>query len=788
MIKIDRYTTGAYPFPSRDRDPKSKDGEYCRQNAEAIYSLYLNGKTAWGYGRFSHFDTLRRYSTGQQDVEQYKTYLLNTTSENDDDGVYTSYDDLPVSRLAKRMGWYNIMWENLSPAPRIMSALLGKMEDVDYDVYVDMVDSKSQGLAEHEKYKKFHEARDIKWQNEFKTKAGIPIDEPINFPATPEELESFSAKEGFKLNIAKSMQKLLRHSFNISKWDDVVARKIRDDLLVIGYGATRDYYDDEDCQFKLKWIDPARTVIQHSHEFDYNDAEYAGYFSLWTVSNLRRKLPDVSEKELAALAMQYKGEFGNPDFVWGDYKSALNPNGFGYAYDDFKVWVFEAEWADTNTYKKLHYNSKYGRKSIIDLDYDSKVKPLKEGAKAQGASQEVKNTIIRQTYHCHWIVGTDHVFDYGPVLMAPRPKMNKPKLTFHVEQLLQPPIMSQMKTILDQIAITWLRHQNSIAHMVERGYAINIHMLRNITLGGKTLDPSQVLAMWKQSGIVPYQYSFQGPYAGGAASPITPIEGGLGTRVQETAQQLDILFNLIEKITGLNPVALGGSPSGETTLGETQMSVQAMTDTLRPLIGAFFDIKRSIGESILNRLQIGIRVSKKLRDIYAGVTSPSDIDNIRMSEQWTPKYGMELKAKPDLQVKQTLMQFIQVSLTNGRNGQPGLNVPQALDFTMRIERGEDLEQIRQDIDYAVQKAEEKAHAETMEKIDRQNQGLAAIEQQKSQNELQKIYADGQIDMEEEKIRGREKRLLEQLKNNQELYNKLYDDMQIESGLRTAKTE
>jgi hypothetical protein len=289
--------------------------------------------------------------------------------------------------------------------------------------------------------------------------------------------------------------------------------------------------------------------------------------------------------------------------------------------------------------------------------------------------------------------------------------------------------------------------------------------------------------MWKQSGFLPYQYSFQGPYQGGAATPVTPIDGGLGERVKETADQLTIWFGVLEKITGLNAVALGETPNGGGTLGETQMSVQAMSDALRPIISAFFDIKKSVAESIVNRTQIAVRVSPKVRKSLAGITSPSDIDAMKMAEKRAPAYGMELKVKPDLQVKQILTQYIQVALADGRNGQPGLRVPEALDFTMRIERGENLEDIRQDIAYAVQKAEERAHQQSMEKIDRQNQGLAAVEQQKHQGEMEKIITEGQIDMEEEKIRANAKQLQQRVDNNQEFYKMLYEDAMMAEGRR-----
>ena len=72
--------------------------------------------------------------------------------------------------------------------------------------------------------------------------------------------------------------------------------------------------------------------------------------------------------------------------------------------------------------------------------------------------------------------------------MASRKNYSKPQLTFHVEQLLQPSIMERLKPIFDQIEITFLKYQNSLAKMVENGYAVNTSMLANVTLGGEKLQ------------------------------------------------------------------------------------------------------------------------------------------------------------------------------------------------------------------------------------------------------------------------------------------------------------
>jgi len=274
----------------------------------------------------------------------------------------------------------------------------------------------------------------------------------------------FEAKDGFKLNVARAMQKLVRHSFNISDWDGTVRKKVIDDLIVLGYGAVRDYFDAEDSKWKVKYLDPAKLVMQFSNEYDYKDSEYAGYFCYWTISNLRNKLPDVTEGEWSALAKACYTLYGNPRDRWQNFYSQIDPTTGTYRYDGFKVPVFEAEWMDTDTEKKLYYHSIRGRESIIPLDFGTRVKDLDEDKKKAGASQEVKSIFKRVVRKCFWVLNTEHVFDYGLVNMASREGLSKPQLTFHVEQLLQPSLIKRMIPILDQISMMFLRWQNSLEH------------------------------------------------------------------------------------------------------------------------------------------------------------------------------------------------------------------------------------------------------------------------------------------------------------------------------------
>ncbi len=783
---LPNYRDGNKPFPDRDIDPKKKDAAYCAQWAQAIYSLFTQNKTAWATWMYDEFSELRAYSCGEQSVEKYKTWL--TSSDSSDATNDITFDDTALSRVSKREGWYNILFENISPLPKIMNAIHGMFDKIDYNPYVNTVDSKSQQLTEDIMYRKLFEARNREWQNEYKKNAGIPIDEDTFFPKSIEEFNMYKAKGGYKLNVAIAMQKLLRYTFDISYWDSIIRKKIVDDLTTIGYGATMDYFDSEDNKWKCKWIDPARLVMQFSNEYDYSDSEYAGYFTLWTISNLKKKLPEVPEGTWKSLAKNWIGQYGNPSSNWETRYSLLDTSTSIYRYDGFKVPVFEATWIDTDTTRRLYYNSKYGRKSIINLGYNSEIKELSEEQKAKGVSQSVKSIFKRQPYQCAWVVGTDYCFDFGPIKMAARNGYSKPRLPYHVEQLLQPSIVKRLKPIADQMVMVWLKHQNSIAMMVEKGYALNYTQLANVMMGGKKMDTADIIRFWRQTGILLFSYSAGvGNYQGGAATPVLPIDGGMGERVRETAESLDILFKLIEGLIGINPVTLGAPPDPNAPVSTTEASMQATANVLKPIMDACKEVKDSVGDSLMRRIQVGIRRSDVIRGAYQGVISVADMEALQMMENDGVQYGLTLKAKPDGATKAHFREYMTLALQNVREQRPGIEVPDAIDFEIRIEMGDDIFELYQDLQYVITKNKEEARQAQLENIEAQGQQNMQLEQQKQQNLLAQQEAEGKVKMAEEALRGQIKSDIAQEEGNLKLLEQAYKDMMLEQGLPITAT-
>jgi hypothetical protein len=784
MIPIidDSYKNKEWAFPPRDQNPANKGAEYCRQNNQAIYSLFCRNKMAWGAGDLRTFGTLRDYSNGRQSTDQYKSFLLNDINDNGTSVSFDSFDQLPLSRVAKRQGWYNMIWDNISPAPMIMNALHGQFDKLDFDLNVSVVDPDSRALEEEQAFLKLIEAQNAEWQNKIKMEMGIPIDEDVMMPRSKEELDMLKAKDGFKLNVARAMQKILRHSFEVSRWDNVVRKKLIDDLICLGYCVVRDFYNAETGMWECEYVDPATYVTQVSNETDYSDAEYGGQFILMTISNLRNKLPDVPEEELKAMAGTMLGNYGNPKEDWPNHYSLLDPSTGICNYDGFKVPVFKAWWVDTDTKKRLWVKSRYGREKILDIPYDSDEKTMD---KLAGGRQEVRPVFIRNIRECSWVIGKDWVFDYGVIKMASRDGYKKPQAPYHVEQLLQPSIIERIRSILDQIEITFLRYQNSLAQMFENGIAVNVSMLGNVNLGGGMLKPAQVIKLYKQTGVLPYQYGAStGHYTGGAALPITPIPGGMQTRVEETIRMMDMWMQQIERHTGINPVTLGATPDPNAPVGTTEAAMQATANVIKPIADACFEVKESVGTSMMRRIQIGIRNSEQVRKSYGGIVSPMDIDALRLMESDGVQYGLSLKAKPDTRAKMRFEKWIDIALQNTREKRPGIDLNDAIYFMSRLEAGDDLNDLEKQLEYAIEKNKQEAAAQSERMIQAQGEQNTQLEQAKMQSEMARIKAEAEASMAEEALRGQ----IKAQQSSKEIVAQLWSDLRqtadAEDGILT----
>jgi hypothetical protein len=314
-------------------------------------------------------------------------------------------------------------------------------------------------------------------------------------------------------------------------------------------------------------------------------------------------------------------------------------------------------------------------------------------------------------------------------------------------------------------------------------------MLASVTFGGKILKTKEVLEIWQKTGRLLYSYANTPTqlYSGGAATPITPMEGGLGARVEETMKALEMQFWELEKITGITMANLGMQPLPQTGKDTGKDTLIQTPSVLQIVINAVMEVKRSVAISLLRRTQIGLRNDEKIREAYAGVVGKTDIDALVMMEGEGVQYGIDLRPRPDQAQRATFRQWIQVALQNTREQRPGIDLNDAIYFESKLNNGADLNELEKELEYAIEKNKQESQQNSQMMIQQQAQANAQAEQMKAQGQMaiDSNVAEGKA--KEEALRGNIKDSLLTKEYNMKFLEQLKAAADAENGIVPQNT-
>jgi len=729
MANKDTSSSVLYPFPNKRiaESKKTNDKEYHKQWAKGIHTLFIEGRAGITESDRQWMRLMRLYGSGNQPHSLYAEYNVghssgSETASIDASGTDVRSDDKPQKQ---RTGYQHINESNPSLMPRIKNKIKGYVYNIDYDIIIDTIDDNSGAEKEDKKNAIRVQMEHGKFINQYKLNAGIPVEEPVYLPQSPQELALFESVNGFKLNSAIAMEKILKHSFEISNWDHQIKDLLLDDGCDIGWMAGRVYFDCEDFKFKVKYVDPEYLVVPYSKYHDYSEMPWVGYYEQMTISDLRMEMSDVDEEDIAALAKNGCGKLGNPSSDNWDRLKIQDSYG-AYGYDNFLVWVLHTEWIDEEFYSKLEYTSKNNRKSRYIIDEEERAS-LKEKNKPNHLIVDYNKRKLRM---CSWVVDSEHTFDWGLSNFQDRPTKNKVLPSFRIVRLNDKPITELLYPVMDDFKIAWMKFQDGRSMAIKSGYSIDWSMMQNIEDGGKKYSVIELMEMWRDTGILIFQGSLSGKYEGGRPTPIGEIPGNAGILLDESMKLWMFANQKLQDVTGLNPISLGATSGGTAT--EAQLGVSSTTDILRPLIMKMLNIKEFCAASLTRRLQLGIRFNAEIRKNYEPIVGMNDMQILLDAEKSRVQYGQTFEAKPDDEYKKMILEAAQISLNNRRQGLVGIDLATYTYLFERIMGGGNLKEIRLIIAYQEKKYQEEIDNKAKENIQLQGQENQKLEQIKAQ--------------------------------------------------------
>jgi len=657
-LSLESYSKGSYPFPKDEIDPKKKDEQWGRKWCEAMYAKYKSGKTAIPYATVAEFASLRELADGNQDVRQYQKVLLDITDPN-----------------AAMTGYMNINWDIPTILPKFLRVVEGMMEQTDHQVVATAVDPSSTEEKENAKLEmqyrmKFKEALSYIDQS-------IGIDRSNEYvPETMEELELYDGAGGFKLAKEIEIEQGLDYTFYISHWKEIKKQLIRD-ACVINCLATKDCTDQYTKRVKVRYVDPAAYVGQYSKHNDHRNMEYGGEIIQVLVSDLRKLNPDIPEHELMQLARDSVGIHGNPTMESYSYDADAH----SATYDGFLVDVLDGEWFSVNSRYRTTRQTQYGN----PLSYDSEWGKMLETEK-----KKTEKFDIKVVYKCKWIIGTRYTYDFGLQYDVPRPGKKEVELSYHLYKLPYRSLVSLSATFVHQMVSAYFKLQNAIAKARPSGIAIELTALQNLSLGGKKLEPLELIRIFTQTGDLLYKSTTHKgiPNTPGGLKPIQELQGGIGVALSDFITVWEFNANAVRDITGINQIADASTPNPEQSVGGSEIAMAATNNALRSIYSGYLDIKEQTAKNISLRLQLLIKHDKEAYTGYMPVIGNLGVQVISVgADTVDADYFIKYEAKPTDKRKEVILAAATQAMNPDRDGVIGIELADFLMIERLLESG-----------------------------------------------------------------------------------------------------
>jgi len=740
----EKYKKGDFKLPKDDVSPEKKTENGRRGSAwfkkyfEAMYSEYVKDLGGIPYSRRSDFALYRLYSDGNQPSEKYMDILAPKNPNTQE-----------------REGYMNISWDIVSVAPKFKRIFVGNFEKVEHEIQCSAINDKAVSEKEDAKWNIWARKQLADYFKELDAKIGVSTPEPEFVPDTIQELEMFM-EESFKLKTEMAMEMGIEYAFYLSNWRDVKKRML-EDAFTLGVMACQDYVDPIDGKIKVKYIDPARLITRYTSDPHFRNLDHWGYIDEITISELRQIAPELTEEEIFDIAKNYCN-FGGNSAIWNwefnmrDYyswSSYANRNNQELPYDNYRVNVMFAEMisSDTEVYQKR-------------VSGDGALRTFKEDytfQKTDSEKRKVERHKYQTVYKGWWVLGTDYMYNCGKQYDIPRPENKRPALSINIYRDSYKSILASIIPNLDSFQLSWLKLQNAKAMASPSGLSIEMGVLENISIDGKTLNPLEILTIRRQTGDQLYKaMTHHSEYNGGGGAPITELEGGMGRQLQEFISLMEYDLNMIRQQTGMNEVIDSSAQNPNLPVGTSKLAVEAANNALQPIYSGYVSIKESTAKKIALRYQI-----KAVNGNIKGYL-PSLGNNVIKVFEITKDvsyddYAIKIQMKPTDEMKQAIRLTVQKAVQLGpKNG--GISDSDALYIEDRIQNG-NLKYARLFLSYKEKQYQKDAEKMQSDNMAANGQNMQAQEQMKSQaavqllqlqqqGEIQRIQAESQAKKEE----------------------------------------
>lgn len=706
--------------------PNQEDkAKYYRDKIQFLYSQFAHESGNLIYAKANHGPTrranaeLRDYARGLQSTGRYLREI--------------GYDPKEVEKFQSA----NISHQPFPIYPKFRNIMLSKISDLGLKPIVKAADAEGdfERLLKKSKMKLLRTP-----ETQENIPAGLTQD---GFPEarTPQDVDFLFESGGIMLPVEVKMKDALDITAKASGWE-VLEKMVGEDLIDLGGMAIDTRFVNG--KIVLDYVDFARVIIRPSIYPDFRDSDVRGY---------------TTQRKISELLMEHEEEILEH---WGELKEAYEARGHlvgspwrhqenGYredyahrgesspSYSDFGATILKMYWVDREEQKFVV--GRHPRGSLIFEQVPDDFVLSDRGARA---GKLVKTYPIQKIHQCHWIIGTNIIFGYGPVDTVVREGENGAKqlvwpMTVVAAQ--EPSMTEKVIPYIDDAHIAILKRRDLITKMPPgpRMLVYKNRIRDSVTMGEKTYSFRDILKMYQREGFMLLDeeddYSMPGEDLGSKTPPIEFLPSGIMEDLQILEQSIAVSLDRIREITGINPLIDGTATKADILKTVAESMRQSSSNALRPWVELYIYFYKQINESLIWRYQ----VKSAAGEIDLGYLPSAESTGRRVviaSE--VMRYNLGLKVEiADAQYYQFLLQ----DLMSKRDA----ITPEGYFAVFNALQDRDLKKAEYLLIMFTRQAEERAHQRQLELVQAQSRSNAeagvAVEQERQKSELTKLQKE-----------------------------------------------
>ena len=714
------------PFPDQVvSDAEKATLEYGLQVSRAIEQEWFNYGGA-GSNRYAsnwnNFHNLRLYARGEQSVQKYKDELAING-----DLSYLNLDWKPVPILSK---FSNIVANGITQREYDITsyaqdpASLKKRTDHARNILFDMLTV--QDRAEASKIVPMDLSR-----------SGIPDNQ------LPESLEErdLHMRLRYKPAIEIAEEEAISTVLATNEFDLTRAR-VNQDLVNIGIGITKTSFNPAEG-IVVDYVDPAYCVWSYTEDPNFGDIYYVGEVKSITIPELKKEFPFISNEDLVRIQKSP----GNRRMIRGFENYDYNTVQVMYfEYKTYTDQVFKIKKTDSGLEKAIEKTSEFDPPPNDNFERVARsIEVLYEGAKIVGTDIMLKWEMSENM--------TRPLADTTRVEMSysiAAPRMYKGAIQS---------LISKCIGFADIIQLTHLKIQQVLSRMVPDGVFLDVDGLAEVDLGnGTTYNPQEALNMYFQTGSVVGRSLTQDGDMNRGKVPIQELSSSSGmSKIQSLITAYNYNMQMIRDVTGLNEARDGAMPDANALVGLQKMAANASNTATKHIQDASIQIALSTCENISLKINDVLNFPLTKNALMNSVSSFNvetlkEMENLNLHD-----FGIFLELEPNEEEKAELQRNIQIALqTKEIDIEDSIDINQIKNLKLANEMLKLKRRKRQEREQAIVtqniQAQAQANAEASEKsamaeVQKQQALTAekvAIEQAKSNFEMQRMQAEAQI--------------------------------------------